>query len=391
MTLKLYEEENIQAIADAIRGKNGSQDLYKPREMAAAIDAIEGKDLDCNGMHVPEEVLVISGNCQYRFYRNSWNWVIDLCGDKINTENMNAASNMFDMCDTLGEIPFELNFDRSKDSAVTNLFSGCKKIKNVPAINNLRPQSTTAMFTNCACVKEIPEGFSDSWDWSYMESLTSMYSGSRERQFQGCSSLRKFPMEFLNHGNPNVYYSYSIYGNCFHSCHALDEIIGLPFPHLSSTWTSNAFNSTFAYCGRTKDITFAMQDNATPYEVNWKSQTIDLTTYLGYSNSSAYLTSYNSGITADKEVTDDASYQALKDDADWFTIDVAYSRYNHDSAVRTIQSLPDTSAYLATAGGTNTIKFKGDAGSKTDGGAINTLTEEEIAVATVKGWAVTFT
>ena len=96
----------------------------------------------------------------------------------------------------------------------------------------------------------------------------------------------------------------------------------------------------------------------------------------------------DSGITADKKVTDDVSYQALKNDPDWYTTDIAYSRFNHDSAVRTINSLPDTSAYLATAGGTNTIKFKGEAGSATDGGAINTMTEEEIAVATAKGWTV---
>ena len=70
-------------------------------------------------------------------------------------------------------------------------------------------------------------------------------------------------------------------------------------------------------------------------------------------------------------------------------MDVPYSRYNHDSAVETINSLPDTSEYLAANGGTNTIKFKGAAGSKTDGGAINTLTEEEIAVAAAKGWTVT--
>ena len=69
---------------------------------------------------------------------------------------------------------------------------------------------------------------------------------------------------------------------------------------------------------------------------------------------------------------------------------MAYSRYNHDSAVATINSLPDTSAYLAANGGTNTIKFKGAAGSATDGGAINTLTEEEIAVATAKGWTCSF-
>ena len=61
-----------------------------------------------------------------------------------------------------------------------------------------------------------------------------------------------------------------------------------------------------------------------------------------------------------------------------------YSRYNHDSAVETLASLPDTHAY-----GTNTIRFRGASGSATDGGAINTLTEAEIAVAASKGWTVT--
>ena len=134
---------------------------------------------------------------------------------------------------------------------------------------------------------------------------------------------------------------------------------------------------------------FETQADGTPYTVNWKAQTIDLSNYVGYANSLNNITDHNSGITADKQVTDDVTYQALKNDPDWFTIDIAYSRYNHDSAVATINSLPDTSAYLATAGGTNTIKFNGASGSATDGGAINTLTEEEIAVATAKGWTVT--
>ena len=132
-------------------------------------------------------------------------------------------------------------------------------------------------------------------------------------------------------------------------------------------------------------------DGGTPYSVSFKGQFIDLTDNVGFVDESYYnyITNYNSGITADKEVTDDATYQSLKNDPDWFTTDVTYSRYNHDSAVRTINSLPDTSAYLSTAGGTNTIKFKGTSGSATDGGAINTLTPEEIAVATAKGWTVT--
>lgn len=59
-----------------------------------------------------------------------------------------------------------------------------------------------------------------------------------------------------------------------------------------------------------------------------------------------------------------------------------YSLYNHDSAVETINSLPDCSGCAA-----QTIKFRGSAGSAYNK-AINTLTDEEIAVATAKNWTV---
>ena len=47
MANKLYEETNIQAIANAIRAKNGSTDTYNVSEMAAAIQAIS------TGMSIP--------------------------------------------------------------------------------------------------------------------------------------------------------------------------------------------------------------------------------------------------------------------------------------------------------------------------------------------------
>ena len=93
---------------------------------------------------------------------------------------------------------------------------------------------------------------------------------------------------------------------------------------------------------------------------------------------------------ADKEVKDATTYEALKNNPDWFTQMPVYSRYNHDSAVETINSLPDTSAYLEANGGTNTIQFNSVSGKLTDGGAINTLTEEEIAVAVARGWTVSY-
>ena len=137
-------------------------------------------------------------------------------------------------------------------------------------------------------------------------------------------------------------------------------------------------------CGRLNSMTFETEDGM-PIIENWKSQTIDLSTNVGFVPIKENSVGYNSGITADKEVTDAESYEALKNDPDWFTTKIGYSRYNHDSAVETINSLPDCSS----SGGTNTIKFNGQSGELTDGGAINTLTEEEIAVAAAKGWTVT--
>jgi hypothetical protein len=125
--------------------------------------------------------------------------------------------------------------------------------------------------------------------------------------------------------------------------------------------------------------------------MKWKNQILALGSYIGYvyGTYAQYITNYNSGITTDKKVTNNENYQALKNDPDWYTENSDYSRYNHDSAVATINSLPDTSAYLATAGGTNTIKFKRSSGKLTDGGAIENLTADEIAVAAAKGWTVT--
>ena len=49
MAKVLVNESSLSGIADAIRGKNGSTNTYKPNEMAAAITAIEtGGTTDTN-------------------------------------------------------------------------------------------------------------------------------------------------------------------------------------------------------------------------------------------------------------------------------------------------------------------------------------------------------
>lgn len=377
----------MTAIADAIRAKTGDSEELTLDGMAVAIAAIE-----TGGAELPEEAFTISGNCGYRFNNGGWDWFIENYGNKIITKDITMANNMFDSCKELKEIPFEINISPTifpSDNTCANIFAYCSKLTSIPKINNAKAYSMNGMFRSCRRLREVPEDIGDWFDWSYVESQTSKYSGTKSGMFSDCNSLRSVPNSLLNRANPYNDYSSSYFYGGFDNCYFLDELVELPIPYTAAAWTSNAFSSSFSKCCRLKNLTFAMP-NGQPYSMNWKGQTIDLGSYIGYMEATMIynFTSYNHGIDADKEVKDAATYEALKDNKDWFTYNIAYSRYNHDSAVATINSLPDTSAYLATAGGTNTIKFRGDSGSATDGGAISALTEEEIAVAAARGWSV---
>lgn len=366
---------------------------YASDEMAQAIDDIE------SGNPIPDSALIIKGDCIYMFNGGKWDWFLTQYGNKITTQDILSPEYMFQGTQ-VESIPFDMNFLESSlnDSygykSFICMFYGATKLKEIGDLVNAYPQHTRNMFTNCYMLRELPNFVNAKWD-----RLQSYQYNYLQSMFGGCYSLRQIPdyliKEIYNPTGTST--SYFVGNNICNSCYALDEIKGLN-PQ-TGTMTSNAFQNSFNNCHRLKDITFAVQEDGSPYALRWHSQTIDLATYpVGYAKGSndnvsrSYILDYNSGITADKEVYDDATYQALKNDADWFTIDVAYCRYNHDSAVNTINTLPDTSEYLATLSGkTNTIKFKGESGSKTDGGAINTLTAEEIAIATAKGWTVTLT
>lgn len=197
----------------------------------------------------------------------------------------------------------------------------------------------------------------------------------------------------------------------------LSEVNCFPFIYKSSIPITSNVWSTYSTKYFLKELKFCT-NNGIPYEVKWKSQNFDFgsSSYpIGYSINSVnseiqrqkrYKISDHNIFYKDKELTTleevQARYNELKNGR-WYAqssrqityegasryMSLLFSRYNHDSAVNTINSLPDTSAYLATAGGTNTIKFKNYQGALTDGGGINDLTPAEIQVATDKGWTVT--
>ena len=387
----LVNEDTLTTIADSVRLKLGEETnpnaagftKYTPMELANKI----ANEMPLAKDAIPNSAKHLTGNCFDRFYNGGWDWFLEQLGGEITTERLSNCERMFSGSN-VEEIPFDINCSQAPVS-LAGMFSNCKNLKVLPKII-VKPNTLNNMFNYCNRIREIPEDFFDNFDWSYITDLTNGYLGPMSGMFVGCYSLRYIPIHKIK-SNPVVVNSNSYLHNGFSSCYCLDEIKDLPLP-FTAAWTSNAFDSgpysgCFLNVSRLKSLTFALNEGQ-PCVMNWKNQTIDLSQRVGYAVLTDDFLNYNSGITADKEVTDDATYQTLKNDPDWFTCDIAYSRYNHDSAVETINSLPDTSAYLAANGGTNTISFKGDAGSATDGGAINTLTEAEIAVAAAKGWTV---
>lgn len=359
--------------------ENGNEYKYTPLEMADAITGL---------MTIPDEAFNITDNCQYKYAFNGSNWLIDNYGDKIITNNISNASYMFYFSDVLKEIPFEINM--KKDGSIEDMFNNCQYLLHSPKVNY--PELTKhikfgSVFTACHRLREVPEWLVDLLERDYNLPVKNTTFGPWISLFEYCRGIRKIPervMKSIRNDNMTGNYYGVCYSKPFGGMSCLDELVGVHCDNYN--YTSNQFNGFFKELNRVKNITFATNEDGTPVVRPWKSQTIDLTNYIGSCSNNTYdkILNYTT-ITLDKRVIDDTTYQALKNDPDYWTTDVNYSRYNHDSAVNTINSLPDCSAT-----GTNTIKFKGDSGALTDGGAINTLTEEEIAVATAKGWVVSY-
>ena len=102
-------------------------------------------------------------------------------------------------------------------------------------------------------------------------------------------------------------------------------------------------------------------------------------------------TGYTPRASGSKVIYNDQTYNLYKNDPDARVQTLESSCYNHGAALETIKSLPYTQFVdIPDSELQNVIKFYGKSGEKTDGGAINTLTTAEIAIATNKNWTVSF-
>lgn len=400
MALRTINDETLSAIAEAIRDKNGKTTTYLPTEMPDAIANISGG----GGDGPTEAERTFTDNIDYMFANGNFiDWQ-----DRFPfiLKDIRSMSYTFSSCpedaDLSGITITTIDLDDNQAGANAAYAFQKSNINSLPMVNGSLCILNSRLFYFCYYLQDDKIRdfiMNPNLKLAWRPFANNSSSIGVNQLFGDCYSLKNVSdiLLYIHQwfiDNP-ITYTRNLtdsYSTMCHNCYSLDEVCNIPvieFPSHGGN-TSNMMSSIVTYCGRAKDVTFCT-NNGVPYVKKWKGQTFDLSTYTGYTSlgGRSNILNYNSGITADKQVTDDTTYQALKDDPDWFTTNVAYSRYNHDSAVNTINSLPDCSAYLATAGGTNTIKFKGAAGELTDGGAINTLTEEEIAVAVAKGWTVT--
>lgn len=289
-------------------------------------------------------------------------------------------------------------FDTS-DKAITSLesaFSGCSlsKIPDISLNSNGTSKliNASSMFRNCLNLTQLPvfikdDSFNKIYNLQYMFSgcklitnipnnylspiveYNSTSTNSASSMFNECQNLKEM-------SDNNILIYCDDYSSIFYNCYSLNKIVDLTMPN--KKFTSNKFYNIFKNCCMLSQFTFSSNGN-----YQWKSQVIDFTT-CGYYSPSIQFTLDNN-----KCVKNDYDYIRLKDTDDWWTYEVAYSKYDRQSAIATINSLPDASSYIASAGGTNTIKFKNNAGSaKGDNYNMSKLSASEIAVATAKGWTV---
>ena len=381
----LVEETSLSNIASAIRGKNGSTAVYKPGEMAAAITNLPTGGGDT-------ETITFSTDISYLFASDGGSALYEAVKNKnLVFTNIRYGRGVFYNMPTNDTItPFTIHLLRGMYNTpgnvdFRNFYEGSSVVSNIvidPPIggtSNIEFQSFFAKSRlkniDLSCIDTNYPIFGQSCamglfsESGYLRSIN--FTNSPQRYFGGSNSTQ--------------------YDGTFYHCFDLDSIEDL-YTTLQTTFSGGTFDN----CSHLAKLTFktASPTNAkNPYY----GSDIDLSTVGYYTNvSEGYKSdpalhygndprSIKSLVrqNAAKEITNATTYAKLKNDPDAWTTNVAYSRYNKTSAKETLTSLP----YINEA---HTIKFKGEAGSATDGGAIKNLTSSEIAAATAKKWTVAF-
>lgn len=332
MSKVLINETTLSAIGDAIREKGGTTALLSPTSMPNAILALTTGNVDVGD--IPAIAFELKGNCDYWNYKGTWDWFCELFGSEMDNGAITSANGMF-YDSNLKSIPFDIFLGGSGYNDCREMFMSMGNLSTV-SLTVYRPNDLAYMFYNCGLLKTI-NLIIETTDYVNNTSI----SGDFEYMFANCKKLTSI-------SNLSGLYCYGtnknlLNGDAFKGCNALTAIRGLDIGIMSNKTSNVCGIRPFEDCYALAELTF------TSRATTLSNQTLGITGKVGYSS------------------------------------DINTSKYNRTSAVNTINSLPDLST-----GSNNIIQFNGNSGLSTDGGAISTMTEEEVAVAVAKGWTVSY-
>ena len=223
------EDITLTSIGDAIRAKNNSKELIKPSDMPAAIEAIDT---------VPDEAFVLGNtlSLSYMFHEYQWRWFWEKYKDKITTQDIYIASNMFDSNCYIEEIPFDLNCNEVHGGTFTQCFYNTEHLKTVPYI--VGKVSSLKEFLYNSSVENIPEDWADKINWETIH--TKDYT--EFKLFHSASKLKKIPASLMAqcYNGPQSIPSYTMYDLLFEDCYCLLSLDDIPVQEWDCT-DSGAF------------------------------------------------------------------------------------------------------------------------------------------------------
>lgn len=273
----------------------------------------------------------------------------------INTQNVTDMSLMFFQCEKLSSVPA---LDTSNVINMNQMFNNCKSLSSVPTLDTSNVTEMSGMFSECKKLSSVP-------------ALNTSNVTNMGWMFVGCESLTTVPL--LNTSNVTEM------SGMFSSCHSLVEIptldtskskfLAAMFAKCSSlkqipllnTKSCNHINGMFEGCTSLETVPILDASNVSDISKIFKDcpslVMLGGLKNLGMNYSSAYYIHANK-----REYTLDLSYSPL---------------LTHDSLMNVINNLYD-------------IKSKGVKTQTLQLGNTNKakLTTEEIAIATNKGWNV---
>ena len=327
-----------------VKWQSDTPKMVKWQSDAPKMELKVPSEVKIDGYIPTAEDLTFTGDCSYLFDGGKFSWVLEHYTSQLQFNNITHMNYGFRGVETTSDLS-NLIINLPKRGKIIKLFSE-SRLSSYPQIKGEVAEFEELFFGCNASI--LPEDFFDNL------TFPSGFSISCNGIFSYCKKLIKVPdlkvfKKLDATPNPSTYSCF--YCHLFYQCEELQRVQNMPVVYGNSNMGNNLFESMLTHTEKLSSFTFEPNQTA-----RFRYQELNFqTTGYKYSYGSSY----------------------VKD-----------SVYNHDSAVETINSLPDTSAFLAEVGGTNTIRFYRNQGANTEGGAIGNLTAEEIAIAVAKGWTV---